>query len=177
MPRTAFSMRASSAAWWLMSGGSGLLSVTPIFVLDALLVGLVDRALFAAALREGDGGGIAFVAQLAIRQVARFFQRAVLDRRADRAAGFVAVAAVAEAAIGGERLDILETTIGEILLAAELELAHARRVDQATALRQRDQHAIGGGVAAALVVRTHFLGFHPVDAEQGVGERGFAGAG
>src|SRR3546814_6073861 len=62
-------------------------------------------------------------------------------------------------------------------LAGRLQLAHAGGVDQAGAGGHRNQRAVGGGVAAARVAFADLAGLHPFAAEQGVGERGLAGAG
>ncbi len=94
------------------------------------------------------------------------------------AAGTVAVAkAVAEAAIGGECLDVVEHGIGHVFGAGELEFAHARRIDQAGALRQRQKCAMRGGVAPARIAFAYCAGLHLLAPGKGVGERGFARAG
>src|SRR5690606_26788830 len=125
-------------------------------------------------LGESVGGTGDFVAQLQVIGVTLGVERAGLDRGAYRAAGFLLVAAVAEAAVAGQCLDVLEGVL-DGFLAGRLEFAHAGRVDQAGARGQRDQRAVGGGVAAAVVAGAHLAGLHLLDAEQGVGEGGFAG--
>ena len=83
---------------------------------------------------------------------------------------------VAELALLGQRLDVGEAAVGQVFLAGRLEFAHAGRVDQAGAGRQRDEGTERGGVATARVAFAHFAGLHPLVAEQGVGQRGLARA-
>ena len=118
---------------------------------------------------------VAFGAQLAIGVPACRRQLARIQRGAHGTARLVAVRAVAEAALRGQCLDV--GVLGEILAAGELQLAHARRVDQAGAAGQRQQRAVRGGVAAAAVARAHRGGGLSLAAQQRVGERGLAGAG
>src|SRR3546814_7234955 len=63
------------------------------------------------------------------------------------------------------------------LLACELDVAHPRRIDQATTVRQWQQGAMGGGVAATRIVGAHRAGGHTLAPEQGVGEGRFTGPG
>src|SRR5690606_26859796 len=155
-------------------------SMAAIFVVEALVERL-DLHLVAGLLRQARGqpvGGAGdLVAQLEVVRQPLRVQGAGLDRGAHRAAGFAVVAAVAEPALFGQRLDVGETALGQVLLAGGLEFAHAGGVDQAGTRRQRDQRAVGGGVAAARVALAHAGGLHLLDAEQGVGQRGLAGAG
>src|SRR5690606_24407074 len=114
-------------------------SMPPVFFVEALVEGLAEDAgfgLLGEAGRELVGGAGDLVAKLEEVRVAVRIQRAGLDRRAHRAAGFAIVAAIAEAALLGQRLDVGEVLL-DILLARQLQLAHARRVDQAGARRQR----------------------------------------
>src|SRR5690606_10622481 len=59
-------------------------------------------------LGESVGGAGDFVAQLQVVRVALGIELAGFDRGAYRAAGFLPVTAVAEAAVGGQCLDVLE---------------------------------------------------------------------
>ena len=64
---------------------------------------------------------------------------AVFDRLLHRAARLVAMPAVGEVTAGGQLHDVLEGLARAFVLRPELQLAHARRVDQqAAALRQQD---------------------------------------
>src|SRR3546814_13632478 len=100
-----------------------------------------------------------------------------LDRGAHRAAGLAVVAAVTEFALFGQRLDVGETALGQVLLAGGLEFAHAGGVAQAGARRQRDQRAVGGGVAAARVAFAPAGGLPLFASAPGVCQPGLAGAG
>src|SRR3546814_12027051 len=91
-------------------------------------------------------------------------------------AGFAVVAAVTEFALSGQRLDVGETALGQVLLAGALEFAHAGGVDQAGARRQRDQRATGGGVAAARIALAHAGGLPLLDADQYGGQLALRGA-
>src|SRR3546814_216333 len=188
IPRATATMRASRAAWWAMSGASAFTSgaapkwpsVAAIFVVQALVERLALH-LVAGLLRQPRGqlvGGAGdLVAQLEVVRQPLRVQGAGLDRGAHRAAGLAVVAAVTEFALFGQRLDVGETALGQVLLAGGLEFAHAGGVDQAGARRQRDQRAVGGGVAAARVAFAHAGGLDLFDSEQCVGQRGRAGAG
>src|SRR5690606_6183841 len=73
------------------------------------------------------------VAQLEVVAQPAAIERAVRDRRLYCATGLALVAAIAEAALRGQRLDFAEAAVGQAFLAGGLEFAHARRVDQAGA--------------------------------------------
>src|SRR5690606_2677268 len=109
------------------ASGPGCPSAAPVLVLEPPVQCLVHHPFLGAALGQGGGGGIALVAQLGVAGEAAGIQPALGDRRLHGAAGFVAVAAVAEAAFGGDLLDVLEA-VGHVLVAGELQLAHAGRV-------------------------------------------------
>jgi hypothetical protein len=86
------------------------------------------------------------------------------------------VAAVAEAATGGEPGDVLEGGVETLLGVPELELADPRVVDQQGAVGQPDQLAVGGGVAPAVVPLAHLGGRHHRLAVQRVDQGRLAGA-
>jgi hypothetical protein len=73
-----------------------------------------------------------------------------------RAAGFVAVAAVAEPAVGGEVRDVRKG-LRQAAAVPQLQLAHARRVDQQPGVGQENQLAVGAGVPAPAVPVPDFL--------------------
>ena len=86
--------------------------------------------------------------QIALEAVRR--ERALFDRLLHRAARLVAMAAIGEVAACGELYDVVEGLARAFGLRPQLQLAHARRVDQqAAAVRQQDQVAMARGVAAA----------------------------
>src|SRR5690606_8715225 len=85
------------------------------------------------------GGAGDLVTQLEVVGQAGRIERTGLDRGAHRAARFALVAAVAEAALLRQRLELAKAALGERLFAGGLEFAHARGVDQAGARGQRDQ--------------------------------------
>ena len=151
----------------------------PILLVDALVQGLVLH-LGVGLLREPRGqlvrGGVDLGAELEEVGHALAVDAAILDRRTHRATGLFQVLAVVELALRGQRLDIGEA-LGHGLLAGRLQLAHARRIDHAGAGRQRDQRAVGGGVATAFVAFAHRAGLHHFAAAQGVGQGRLAGAG
>ncbi len=97
-----------------------------------------------------------------------------VDGRLHRASGLLLVLAVTEAAPGGELRDVVERRAH---VAAHADGPQAGRVDQQPAVRQLQQVAADGDVAAAAVVLPHGTGALTVLAEQGVGERRLAGAG
>src|SRR4249919_430485 len=107
MPRTALTIRASSAAWWRMSSASSTMGSVPSVLLLLQPVGeLVGRA--------GD-----LVAQLQIVTETMCIQRAGLDGGAHGTAGFLRMAAVAEAALFGQCLDVAEV-FRDVFLARRL---------------------------------------------------------
>src|SRR5574337_961662 len=93
---------------------------------------------------------LALVVQLEVVAPALGAQLAGVQRHLYGAARLAAMAAIGEAALLGEPLDIGKQV--EVFLAGEFQLAHAGGVDQATAAGQLQQRAMGGGVAAATVV-------------------------
>src|SRR6185437_4975468 len=118
---------------------------------------------------------LALVVQLEIAAPASGAQLASVQRHLHRAARLAAVAAIGETTLLGKRSDVGEKV--EVFLAGELQLAHARGIDQAAAAGQLQQGAMGGGVATAAIVAAHLGGGHGGCAEQGVGQGGLAGAG
>ena len=73
--------------------------------------------------------------------------------------------------------DVLEGLARAFRLGPQLQLAHAGRVDQqAAALRQQDQLAMAGGMAAARIAGAHIAGLQHLLADQGVDQRGLADA-
>src|SRR5690606_11772260 len=70
------------------------------------------------AARKLAGGAGDFAAELAVTGQAPRIQRAGLDRGAHGAAGLLVVAAVAEAALDGQRLDVGEA-VCDVLLSSE----------------------------------------------------------
>ncbi len=86
------------------------------------------------------------------------------------------MAAVGEAAIGGERDDVGEDVVDALAGIGKLEFAHAGRVDQPAARRQAMEFASGGGVAAVGVVLAD-AGDFDVAAGQRVDQRRLADAG
>src|SRR5512137_2691195 len=86
---------------------------------------------------------------------ARGVEPAGRDRAADRAARLLAVAAVREAAGGGEALHVPERGLEARAVRPELDLAQTRRVEEQRPPRQRDQLPVARRVPAALVGRAH----------------------
>ena len=98
------------------------------------------------------------------------------ERLGDRAAGLAVVAAVGEAALAGERLDVGEHARQPARLLPDARELEPRRVDHDAAARQRHELARGGGVAAAVVGLADRAG-RPLAAREGVEQRGLADAG
>src|SRR5688500_10586016 len=126
MLRATRTMRASSAAWWRMSSASSIMaSVFPVFLVDAFVQRL---ALHAVVGFLGEAGGELvrgaghFVAQLEVVGEAVRIERARLDRPAHGASRFLRMAAIAEAALVGERFDVAEI-LGDVFFAGRLEFA------------------------------------------------------
>src|SRR4051812_13467094 len=82
---------------------------------------------------------------------------AVVDGGRDGAAGFAAVAAVAEPAAGGQLLDVGEGGRHAVGVVVERQLAHARGVDEQPAAGEHVQLAGRGGVPPAAVAVTDVL--------------------
>src|SRR5213083_161015 len=89
--------------------------------------------------------------QLAPRAEAVELEATVVDRGENGTAGLACVCAVAETALGSERLDVLER--GAEVTLPELQLAQARRVDRQRAVGQLHELAMGRRVPARAVVR------------------------
>src|SRR6478672_6588814 len=96
MPRAARAIRASSAAWWAMASVATIFFVEPLVQRLALhpRIGLLRQS-----RRQLVGGTGDFVAELEEVGDAVRIHRAVLDRRAHRAAGLLEVLAVVELAL------------------------------------------------------------------------------
>ena len=104
-------------------------------------------------------------------------ERPVVERAADRAARLALVAAVAEAAGRGQRVDVVERRLDALVRAGDLERADAGRVDEQGAAGQHEQLAMGRRVAAARVVVADGGGRLALLAEQRVDQGGLADAG
>src|SRR5262245_53773295 len=82
-------------------------------------------------------------------ELAPALQAAGIDRSPDGAPGLRAVRAVVEPAPSGELLDVPEGVRDPGVRVPEPQLAHARRVEHEAAVRDPEQLALHGGVAAA----------------------------
>src|SRR5919198_4466225 len=91
------------------------------------------------------GDRLQLALELPPRTQAVELERAVVDRREHGAARFPRVGAVAEAALGGERLDVGEGRAHVAL--PELQLPQAGRVDYERAAGQADEFAVCRRVA------------------------------
>src|SRR6266545_3936287 len=134
-------------------GGTGRLTPRGETVLR-LMDGL-DALLFAQA-------GEPVLAEADLRQLAlelapalQAFGRELTARhgRFHRASGLAAVTAVAEAAPRGQLLDLGEGGAEPLAGLPELQLAHARRVEDETAAGKHEELPVGRGVAPAVVAR------------------------
>jgi hypothetical protein len=92
------------------------------------------------------------------------------DCREYRATGFVAVPAVAEPAVGSEVGDVRKG-LRQAAAVPQLQLAHARRVDQQPAAGKENQLAIRAGVAAAAVPVPDFLRAQQLVSHEAVDDR------
>ena len=99
-----------------------------------------------------------------------------LQRLAHRAARLVGVAAVAEAAGAGERLNVLECGREALVGVDQAEFPHAGRVQHQRPGRQPDQLAVAGGVAPVRILLADRGGRHPLVAGQRVDEGRLADA-
>ena len=104
------------------------------------------------------------------------FEGAVVERLPHRAARFGTVPTVTETALCGERFDVLERHAEALFISPQLQLAHARGVDDDAAAGLDDQLAMRRGVAPAPVVLTHFADGE-LSTEEGVDKRGLADTG
>ena len=109
-----------------------------------------------------------FVSQPAVAAEAGGAQASRLDRAPHRAPGFEIVAAVPESALRGQRLNVVERVVERIRVVPQPELAHSRRVDDQTAVRQENQLALGRRVPAASVPAPYRRGPLPFAAQQAV---------
>ena len=98
-----------------------------------------------------DGQGSELALELSIALVAFGGERPARECRLHGAARLSLVGAVVEVAGGGELRDLGERRVEGRLVRPELELAHARRVDDESAARNPDKLARDGRVAAASV--------------------------
>src|ERR1035437_4826497 len=128
-------------------------------------------ALLRASFERGD-----FIIQAQETFISLGIEPAFLDRKADRASRIALVAAVAELASFGERLDVGETLAQDMLVGPHLDLAHARVVDEHAAAREDDQFAGGGGMSAFAGDLVDFTGPLPIVAAELVDQRGFSDA-
>src|SRR4051794_23207001 len=78
-------------------------------------------------------------------------ERSLLYRRLHRAARLRIVPAVREAALVGQRSDVVERLFNAILGVPEPDFAHARVVDQQSTGRERDELAARGRVPSCAV--------------------------
>ena len=88
-----------------------------------------------------------------------------LDGGAHRAARLGLMRTVAEPALLGQRFDIGETAFRKRFLAGRLQLAHARRIDDAAARRNEEQFPVCGGMPAFVISSDfpRFVQFFPKD--------------
>src|SRR6266536_1901904 len=105
--------------------------------------------LAAAALVLAQGQVPQLALQLAVALEPRRPERATGGGGGDRAAGLLGVAAVREAAAGGESLHVREGAVEGVRRRPELQLAQPRRVDEQRGAGQAQQLAGGGGVPPA----------------------------
>ena len=82
--------------------------------------------------------------------------------------------AVAEAARFRDRVDVGERRRQRVAGFPELQLAHARRVDQHAVRREQDQLPVGAGVTAAAIGHAHVLGAQQVVADEPIDDRRLA---
>src|SRR5438552_13263156 len=111
--------------------------------------------------------------ELAPRAQAAERKPSLLDGGQDRAAGLVRVCTVREAAVGGERLDVLEGALDVAL--PELELSQSRRVDDERTVRKRDEFTVRGRVPTGSI-RGECRRAHQLRPGQPVQQRRFADA-
>src|SRR5690606_36243371 len=110
------------------------------------------------------------LAELLVARQALRSQLPGLDRRAYGAAGLLAMRAVAEAAVRAKTFDVGKGG-GECFAGfPELQLPHARRVDEEAAGREHDELACRARVPAATVRLAHFPGGQQRAADQLVGD-------
>ena len=108
----------------------------PVYGLPSfLLLSLGKRILF-------QRGMVNFGFQLAVTQPARGFDLAALQHASNRAPRLVMVRAIPEPAVSGNVAYILEDTFERILARPKLQLAHPRVIDDRSASRERQQHAV-----------------------------------
>src|SRR6185437_14004076 len=112
---------------------------SPVALLAFLPAAVPLRAdrLVAAAQAILEAGGLfgALVAQLEVMPPAFVVEFSRFQRLAHGTARLVAVAAIGEPALLGQRVDVVEQL--ELFVAGQLQFAHAGRVDQAGATWQR----------------------------------------
>src|SRR5512135_1521914 len=103
-------------------------------------------------------------------------ERAVGDRLPHGAARLVPVAAVLEPAARRQLLDVTERPEEALLTGPQLELAHARRIDQQSASRQGDELPPRCRVSAPAVLFADRRRRQSLGADQPVDDRRLAGA-
>src|SRR5512146_2304797 len=114
--------------------------------------------------------------QLSITLPAATVEDAAGESFGDGASLFAVVRAVAETAVGGDGGDVFKRAVHTIFVCPKLKFAHPRRVYERTALGERDEFAMGGGVPATAVGFADVVGAEVFCTEETVDDRGFAGA-
>ena len=130
------------------------------------------RQLFAALPRR-----LAFPSQPAEAVEAGGAQASRLGRAPHRAPRLAVVSAVPEPAPRGQRPDVVERVVERVRILPQLQLAHARRVDEQAPVGQENQLALRRRVPAAAVAAPHLRGPLSFVAQQVVDDGRLADAG
>jgi hypothetical protein len=99
-----------------------------------------------------------FIPQFAVVLESGRRQLAGPDCRLHRTAWFAKVLAIREAAAFGKGLNIFKSSLNAFIGLPELDLAHARGIDDETVVGEANQFAVAGGMKATVV-----SGADPVD--------------
>ena len=103
-------------------------------------------------------------------------EEAPVQRVAYRTAGFGGVPAVAEPAVLGQALYVVEDRAETRISVNQAHFAYARRVEDQPSAWQQDELAMAGGLTPPGIPGADVLGRHPLLTQQGIHQRGFPDA-
>jgi hypothetical protein len=119
-----------------------------VYGFDATL--LVEPGQFVTALLQLE----VFIPQSTETLEAHCREPAFIDRFADGASGFLVMRAVSETTGGSEGIDVVEGFIKRVGAFPQLQLAHARCIDEQCPSWHGDQFSLGRGVSSARIANS-----------------------
>src|SRR5262245_22590382 len=117
-----------------------------------------------------------FVLEFVVALQASGRERARFDGPANRATGFLTMAAIAEPALVCDEFKIGKRPAHRLDRVPQLQLSHAWRVDKNARLRQHDELTHSARVTAAIVPLTHLARSQQIMPDQPIHNRGLPDA-